>query len=79
MGRTKPGGQAVSVLVALRKAKRDGWVLYRRTAGNHRQLKHPTKKGRVTIAGNPGDELDQGTLKSIQRQMQVTPQQWNDL
>lgn len=72
MGTTK-------VREALRKAHRDGWVEKRRTAGNHRQFKHPVKSGRVTIAGNPGDELDTGTLKSIQEQMQVTQDQWDDL
>ena len=36
--------------------------------GSHRQFKHPTKPGRVTIAGNLGDELATGTLNSILKQ-----------
>jgi predicted RNA binding protein YcfA (HicA-like mRNA interferase family) len=45
----------------------DGWHLHS-TAGSHRQFKHPTKPGRVTIAGKPSDELATGTLKSILKQ-----------
>ncbi len=30
----------------------DGWYLVA-TKGSHRQYKHPTKRGRVTIAGHP--------------------------
>jgi len=31
--------------------KDDGWYLVV-TEGSHRQFKHPTKKGRVTVPGN---------------------------
>jgi predicted RNA binding protein YcfA (HicA-like mRNA interferase family) len=45
----------------------DGW--YRvNTEGSHRQYKHAVKKGRVTIAGKPGDEVKKGTLNSILKQ-----------
>jgi predicted RNA binding protein YcfA (HicA-like mRNA interferase family) len=36
--------------------------------GSHRQYKHPTKPGRVTISGHPGDDMPVGTLKSVMRQ-----------
>jgi predicted RNA binding protein YcfA (HicA-like mRNA interferase family) len=36
--------------------------------GSHRQYKHPEKKGRVTIAGHPGDDLALGTLNSVFKQ-----------
>jgi len=36
--------------------------------GSHRQYKHPTKPGRVTIAGNTGDDIALGTLNSILEQ-----------
>ncbi|HZK81069.1 MAG TPA: type II toxin-antitoxin system HicA family toxin, partial [Humisphaera sp.] len=36
--------------------------------GSHRQYKHPTKPGRVTIPGNLGDDVKFGTLGSIKRQ-----------
>ena len=35
------------------------------TRGSHRQYKHPTKPGRITIAGKPSDDLAPGTLTSI--------------
>lgn len=45
----------------------DGWYLVV-TRGSHRQYKHPTKPGRVTIAGKPSDYLAPGTLGSILKQ-----------
>ncbi len=45
----------------------DGWVLAR-MKGGHRQYKHPTKAGLVTVAGHPSDEVDRGTLNSIMKQ-----------
>ena len=45
----------------------DGWYLAR-TRGSHRQLKHPTKRGTVTVAGKPSLELPPGTLGSILKQ-----------
>jgi len=45
----------------------DGWVMVAQK-GSHRQYKHPTKSGRVTIAGHPKDDVAPGTLNSILRQ-----------
>jgi predicted RNA binding protein YcfA (HicA-like mRNA interferase family) len=45
----------------------DGWFLVT-TKGSHRQYKHPTKRGRVTIPGKPGDDIAPGTLNSIFKQ-----------
>lgn len=45
----------------------DGWYFVRQ-AGSHRQYKHPNKKGTVTVAGKPSDDLDRGTQKSILKQ-----------
>ncbi|TFG90019.1 MAG: type II toxin-antitoxin system HicA family toxin [Syntrophobacterales bacterium] len=45
----------------------DGWYLVA-TRGSHRQYKHSSKPGRVTIAGNTGDILAPGTLNSILKQ-----------
>jgi predicted RNA binding protein YcfA (HicA-like mRNA interferase family) len=36
--------------------------------GSHRQFKHPTQPGAVTVAGKPSDELATGTLNSIYKQ-----------
>jgi predicted RNA binding protein YcfA (HicA-like mRNA interferase family) len=45
----------------------DAWRLIR-TRGSHRQYKHAIKKGRVTIPGHPGDDVQTGTLKSVLKQ-----------
>ena len=47
--------------------EKDGWYLAV-TKGSHRQFKHPTKPGRVTIAGSANDDLAAGTLNSIYKQ-----------
>ena len=39
-----------------------------RTRGSHRQLKHPTKPGLVTIAGKPSSDVPKGALNAILRQ-----------
>ena len=52
------------VLAMLRS---DGWVMVAQR-GSHRQLKHATKPGRVTVAGHDNDDLAAGTLRSIFRQ-----------
>jgi predicted RNA binding protein YcfA (HicA-like mRNA interferase family) len=38
------------------------------TKGSHRQYKHLTKAGRVTIAGNLHHDIAPGTLNSILKQ-----------
>lgn len=45
----------------------DGWFLVD-TVGSHRQYKHPTKAGKVTVAGKLSDDVRKGTLASILRQ-----------
>jgi predicted RNA binding protein YcfA (HicA-like mRNA interferase family) len=45
----------------------DGWLLAA-TRGSHRQFKHPSKPGRVTVPGKPSDDLAPGTLNSILKQ-----------
>ena len=47
--------------------KKDGWFIIR-TKGSHRQYKHNTKKGLVTVAGKPSDDIAPGTLNSIYKQ-----------
>lgn len=46
--------------------ERDGWYIVR-TKGSHHQLKHPTKKGLVTIP-HPKKDFPQNTIKSILKQ-----------
>ncbi|HLG70536.1 MAG TPA: type II toxin-antitoxin system HicA family toxin [Chloroflexota bacterium] len=45
----------------------DGWRLDRQV-GSHRQFRHATKPGTVTVAGHPGADIKQGTLAGIRRQ-----------
>ena len=51
----------------LRLLQDDGWILVA-TRGSHRQYKHPSKAGRVTVPGKPSDDLAAGTLNSIMKQ-----------
>ncbi|MCC6329953.1 MAG: type II toxin-antitoxin system HicA family toxin [Acidobacteria bacterium] len=51
----------------IRLIENDGWVLTR-TRGSHRQYRHSTKIGTVTIAGHPSDEIHPKTERSILRQ-----------
>ncbi len=51
----------------IKKIEKDGWFIVR-TKGSHRQFKHKTKKGLVTIAGKLSSELAPGTLNSVLKQ-----------
>ena len=57
----------MKVREAIQLVEDDGWFLVA-TRGSHRQYKHPTKPGRVTIAGKPSDDLAPGTRNSIMKQ-----------
>ena len=57
----------MKVREVIRLLEDDGWFLVA-TRGSHRQYKHPTKPGRVTVAGKPSDDLAPGTLNSILKQ-----------
>ena len=58
----------IKELIAL--LEREGWYLAR-TKGSHRQFKHPSIKGLVTIAGKLSDDLAPGTLNSILKQARL--------
>jgi predicted RNA binding protein YcfA (HicA-like mRNA interferase family) len=57
----------VKVSEVSRMLHADGWFLVA-TKGSHRQFKHGTKSGRVTVPGKPSDDLASGTLNSIFKQ-----------
>jgi predicted RNA binding protein YcfA (HicA-like mRNA interferase family) len=61
----------VKVRGAIRLVEQDGWYFVRQR-GSHRQYRHPTKSGRVTVAGKPSDEMAPGTLGSILRQAGIS-------
>ncbi|MDQ3635942.1 MAG: type II toxin-antitoxin system HicA family toxin [Acidobacteriota bacterium] len=50
--------------------EKDGWFL-KRTRGSHRQYKHETKSGTVTVAGHPKDDLHPKTKNSILKQAEL--------
>ena len=52
---------------AIQMIELDGWYQVK-SKGGHRQFKHPSKPGRVTIAGKPGDDLAPKTFQSILKQ-----------
>jgi len=52
----------------IRLIEADGWCCVV-TRGSHRQYKHPTKKGRVTVPFTKGSKgVPPGTLNSILKQ-----------
>jgi len=57
----------MKVREVVRLLEEDGWYLAR-TKGSHRQYKHPTKPGTVTVSGNSGVDMPPGTLNSILKQ-----------
>ena len=51
----------------IKKLREDGWYEVAQR-GSHRQYRHPSKPGRVTIAGHTNDDLAPGTLNSVLKQ-----------
>ncbi|MBI1375221.1 MAG: addiction module toxin, HicA family [Phycisphaera sp.] len=57
----------MTIREVIRLLEDDGWY-HVRTRGSHRQYKHPTKPGRVTVPGKLADRLAPGTLNSVLKQ-----------
>jgi predicted RNA binding protein YcfA (HicA-like mRNA interferase family) len=53
----------------LQTLSQQGWGVCR-TKGSHRQLKHRSIRGTVTVPGHLGRDVPIGTFKAIQRQAQ---------
>ncbi len=60
----------MKVREVIRMLVAEGWVSAA-TRGSHRQFKHPSKPGRVTISGHPGNDMPKGTLASVLRQARL--------
>lgn len=60
----------MKVKIVIKVLETNGWYLAR-TRGSHRQYKHPSKPGTVTISGKPSVDVPIGTLKSIWRQAKI--------
>jgi len=52
----------------------NGWYV-QRTKGSHRQFRHPEKGLVVTVAGQSGKDIPQGTLRAILRSTVVEKRQ----
>lgn len=59
--------KTVKVSTILSTLKRDGWVQVAQN-GSHRQFKHPTKRGKVTVNGKKSDVFCGFILSSIEKQ-----------
>ena len=57
----------MKVREVIKLIKADGWYLDR-TRGDHRQFKHPTRPGLVTVSGKLSQDVPPGTLNSILKQ-----------
>ena len=62
----------MKVKEAIKMVEDEGWELVR-TKGSHRQYRHPSKLGLVTIPGKMGDDLAPGTVNSILKQAGLKP------
>ncbi|MDJ0927508.1 MAG: type II toxin-antitoxin system HicA family toxin [Gammaproteobacteria bacterium] len=60
----------MKVRQVLQLLRADGWVVTR-TRGSHRQLTHPHKRGKVTVAGKLGADVPPGTLNNILKQAEL--------
>jgi predicted RNA binding protein YcfA (HicA-like mRNA interferase family) len=60
----------MKVRAVIRLIEEDGWRFVRRT-GSHRQFRHPSKPGTVTVAGKLSTEVPAGTLAAILRQARL--------
>ena len=51
----------------IKRLEADGWHQSRQR-GSHRQFKHPTKSGTVTVSGKPNIDVPPGTLNNVLKQ-----------
>ena len=57
----------MNVKELIKLIEEDGWVQVR-MRGSHRQFKHSTKPGAVTVSGKPNLDVPPGTLNSALKQ-----------
>lgn len=60
----------MKVRAVIQILEEDGWYLVRQR-GSHKHFKHPRKRGIVTVAGHPNEDVPAGTLHHIWRQAQI--------
>ncbi len=60
----------MKVRAMIRLIERDGWRQVRQR-GSHRQFHHPIKRGTVTVAGHPSEDLRRKSEASIMKQARL--------
>ncbi|HOU39787.1 MAG TPA: type II toxin-antitoxin system HicA family toxin [Promineifilum sp.] len=60
----------MKVREVIKLIEEDGWYLVR-IRGSHRQFRHLSKPGIVTVSGSPGKDMPPGTLNSVLKQAQL--------
>jgi predicted RNA binding protein YcfA (HicA-like mRNA interferase family) len=60
----------MKVRALIETLEKDGWRLVR-TRGSHRQFRHPTKRGTITVAGKRSAEVPKGTLNVILKRAEL--------
>jgi predicted RNA binding protein YcfA (HicA-like mRNA interferase family) len=53
--------------------ERDGWRMEKRTGTAHRKFSYPVKPGKVSVSGQPGEDLPIGTLRAMMKQTGMKP------
>jgi predicted RNA binding protein YcfA (HicA-like mRNA interferase family) len=64
----------VKVREMIQELNADAWVQVRQR-GSHRQFRHSTKRGTVTVPGALGEDLDVELISSIVRQADLERRQ----
>lgn len=59
--------RVIKIVKIIKTLEKDGWYIVR-IRGSHRQFKHPSKKGTVTVNGKPSDDVWGTLLSSIEEQ-----------
>lgn len=59
--------KVIKIMMIIKTLEKDGWYIARQK-GSHRQFKHPSKKGTVTVNGKPSDDVWGTLLRSIEEQ-----------
>ncbi|HXD55717.1 MAG TPA: type II toxin-antitoxin system HicA family toxin [Solirubrobacteraceae bacterium] len=62
-----PSFRVIKVREIIKVIEAAGWRQVRQK-GSHRQFRHPVRRGTVTVAGHPRDDLLEKTAASIMRQ-----------
>jgi predicted RNA binding protein YcfA (HicA-like mRNA interferase family) len=60
--------RVIKVKELIKLLEADGWYLHKHNGTSHRQFKHKSKSGKVTVNGKPSSDITGDLLKSIEKQ-----------